>query len=684
MLKEDLYRNPFADYNANTMNSEQVTHLWENPFENYVVDITEAEVASDTKPIVLTGGRGTGKTMILKHFELSSEIVRADKERKDFSSFLKENNYIGLYLRFDVPLLKGFNELGLDEDAWVVIFAHFFEMVLAKTIIDSLGKLVDKGIVAESDELTLVSQFNELIPINGHRIKDISSWFRKEINYVSTYRSSIVFEKSTFKPDKIFNMGELSRPFISIIKEVCTLLKDVNFLVLLDEYENFLIYQQRVVNSILKFADNMAFRVGMRPMGFHTFDTVSEDEFIKEKRDYRNVLLENPLIKKEGDGTKYIQFLKGVAEKRLKSVPYFSEKGLTDLTTFLGEREDPVNEAKQIIKGRTTHFEVYKEEIKNIYKKKKIEYTLTDEQYEMLRCPDNPLFEMQNLRLLLKPYKFEFVLKAFRDYQEGVNSKEAQKYRNDYQNKYKLAYVFVLRSIYRVESKQYYGVNDFAYMSSGIAGTFVELCRCAFQYAYFSDREELLQGRISPDIQTRAARDVGKTELDQIKRIKNVGNEVYNFAINVGRSFIVDHVDKRIKYVETNQMSFNSSLLEKGSFEKDVFEAAVMWSVIQKKKELQQAGIGKDDEEIYVLNRVFAPVFNISARTRGGKNLELDIDSFKRLFEKKEDLEKIKNLEYTGEEEALDNIDAKSVADEKNYEQMSLFEYINPTEDDGE
>ena len=682
MLMEDLYRNPFADYNANTMSSEQIAHYWENPFENYVVDITEAEVSSDTKPIVFTGGRGTGKTMILKYFDLSSEIVRAGREKKDLNSFLMKNKYIGLYLRFDVPLLMGFKGLRLNEEAWEVIFAHFFEMVLAKTIIDSIGKLLINGVVDENCEDLLVKKFNELIPIDATSVKEISDWFRQQINYVNTFRNNRVFEDLIFKPIKIFAMGELSRPFIANLKETCPILEKINFLALLDEYENFLEYQQRVVNSILKFADNIAFRVGMRPTGFHTFDTVSEDEFIKEKRDYRNILLENPLIKKDGEGANYITFLKAVAEKRLKSVPCFCEKGLTDLSAFLGKREDPISEAKQIIKGRMNHFDVYKAEIKKIYRKKRIPYTITDEQYEMLRCPENPLFEMQNLRLLLKPNDFNYVLKAFKDYQTGVNSKEAQKYRNDYQNKYKLSYVFVLRSIYRVESKQYYGLNDFAYMSSGIAGTFVELCRCAFQYAYFSDRDELLQGSISPEIQTRAARDVGKTELDQVKRIKGVGNQVYNFAMNVGNSFIVDHVDRRIKYVETNQLSFNSSMLEKGSVEKSVFDAAVMWSVIQKKKDLQQAGIGKEDEEIYVLNRVFAPVFNISSRTRGGKNLELNVERFKRFFEKRVDIENSKGMDNADGEEDLDLI--KDKKDDDRYEQTSLFDSIIQSEDDGE
>ena len=108
-------------------------------------------------------------------------------------------------------------------------------------------------------------------------------------------------------------------------------------------------------------------------------------------------------------------------------------------------------------------------------------------------------------------------------------------------------------------------------------------------------------------------------------------------------------------------------------YEKSVFDAAVMWSVIQKKKDLQQAGIGKDDEEIYILNRIFAPVFNISARTRGGKNLELDAEKFKRFIAKEEELDNITVEDCDVDEEV-----------EEAYSQVNIFDIIVPTENDGE
>lgn len=672
MLVENSYRNPFSDYNANTMDSEQITDFWENPFENYVLDITEKEVASERKPLVFTGGRGTGKTMLLKHFDLSSEIVRAQKEGKELKEYILENGYIGVYIRFDSPLLRGFDGLGLNNEKWEVIFTHFFEMTVAKAYIDALYRLQEKRAITEEEGSKILDQIKEIVPMTEDTVISASKWFKKEINYVNSFRANIVFDEVNFLPQKLFTSGMLSSEIVKIVKEICPELAHINILVLLDEYENFLEYEQRIVNSIIKLSDNIAFRVGMRPMGFHTFDTVSENEFIKEKRDYRNILLENPLIKKEGDGAGYILFLKGIAEKRLSSVPCFAEKGMIDLSSFLGEKEDPVSEANKIVKGRKKHIDVYLNEIERTYKKRKEKFRITKEQLEKLLCDENPLYEMQNMRMLLKPYPVDFVIKAYSDYCNGVESDECKKYANDYVNKYKLAYVFVLRSIYRVESKQYYGVTDFAYLSSGIAGTFIELCRCAFQYAFFSEKAELFLGHISPEIQTKAARDVGKSELDQVKRISKVGNYVYNLAINLGRRFIVDHIDKRIKYPETNQFSFNSRLLENKSKEDETFQAAVMWSVIQKKKDLQQAGIGKDDEEVYVLNRIFAPVFNISVRTRGGNNPALDAEKFK---------------SYLSEEDAIESFDNEEdieLNSEDEFNQLDIFDIMLSGEDDGE
>ena len=86
-----------------------------------------------------------------------------------------------------------------------------------------------------------------------------------------------------------------------------------------------------------------------------------------------------------------------------------------------------------------------------------------------------------------------------------------------------------------------------------------------------------------------------------------------------------------------------------------------MWSVIQKKKGMQQASIGKDDEEIYILNRIFSPIFQISVRTRGGFNVEINEQEFIELILREEEMGRIE--EDISEENGIG----------KN-EQMSIFD----------
>lgn len=660
MPLENIYNNPFSDYNANTMDSRKIMDFWESPFERYLVGITEEEIAKENTAIFFTGGRGTGKTMLLKHFSISSQIARAKMEDKAFEQILIEKGYIGIYIRFDTPLLVGFDGLELSTEMWSAIFTHFFEMTICKSFLDALTKLIDMNVVSIDEENNLVQEVSKILGRDKVKsILELADLLGEDINYVNQFKSEALFDNIDFKPFKLYTFGSLSFKIVNIIKSVCPKFKEVNFLLLLDEYENFMAFEQKIVNSEIKFSKDIAFRVGMRPMGFHTFDTVSEVEFIKEHRDYRNVTFENPLIGKDDKG--YSEFLLGIAEKRLKNVSYFSNNKMIDIRQFLGEREKIEEEAKKIVKGRDKHIKEYLKEIKKTYAKNKIKFEIAEEQLNQLRCPENPLYEMQNMRMLLKPFDINYVIKAFEDYKNGTDSEEAHKYKNDYANKYKLSYLFVLRSIYKVETKQYYGFNDFAYLSSGIVGTFLELCRCTFQYAYFSDKEALLNGKISPEIQTKAALDVANSEFEQIQRISKYGNYVHQFTKNMGKRFAKYHVDKRISYPETNQFCLDSKKLQENSVEDKVFKAAIMWSVIQKKKGMQQASIGKDDEEIYILNRIFSPIFQISVRTRGGFNVEINEQEFTELIQRETEMGRIE--EDVSEENGIEENEQMSIFD---------------------
>lgn len=633
MTSEDLFKNPFTDYNANVMDSKKILDYWCSPFAFLrSVPILESDVYCDAMPIVFMGGRGTGKTMFLKYFSYITQRDQALREIQNGNfdtilSYLKTKGGIGLYLRFDGPILRSFQEKGVQQEKWDNIFTHYFELYLCKLYLKVIKDLTERG---EFDEGQINSKFvpevaRKLGKSDGvsRNISGLLDIVEDLLDEVASFRADIAFIDKDFCPTKAFSSQDLSYGIAEIALDTIMEIKDgINFIIFIDEYENYLIGQQVIVNTLLKFVrKGITFRIGMRLQGFHTFSTVSPNEFIKEGRDYSKLVFED-VLKKDKD---YQQFLSSIAKKRLESNPHFRQKNYLDISNFLGNREDLEKEANNLIKGKenqTKHFNllislVDEESIKEIR--------------EILSNPEHPLLEMLNILWFLRNNKPEQIRKAMNGYIKEDKSEEVKKYRRDYIDKYKLSLMFLLASAYHVR-KMYYSFNTFCYLSSGIVGNFIELCRKSFQYAYFEDRETLFEkGEISPELQSTAVRDLANSEMENVNRIPKYGSEIYTFVKNLGNIFREYHGDIFIRYPETNQFSIDMSSIDDKET-RDAFNAAIEWSSIQKKSGLQQDVPGGYRTEVYTLNRVFSPLFDITYRTRGGISEKYDASHLKILM----------------------------------------------------
>ncbi|MFC1910661.1 hypothetical protein ACFLXC_05185, partial [Chloroflexota bacterium] len=498
MTTESSFSNPFTDYNANVMDSRKILDYWCNPFSKKA-SLSEENLFKDNMPIVFLGGRGSGKTMFLKYFSYSVQKDAALRSRKvdparAIIPYLRSKGGIGFYLRFDGPLLRSFGGLGVG----VSVFSHYFELQVCKAYIEVIADLVQRK---ELNEQLLVAGFiPEIARLLGKKdfknVKDVKEFIEDSILEVTDFRAAVAFADVKFNPTKAFAPQDLSFRVPEIARDTIEELKDLNFVILLDEYENFDEHQQIMINTLMKFVKKgVTFRVGMRQEGFHTFDTTSPREFIKEGRDYSKHVFEEFLTRNED----YRSFLLDVARRRLASSPLLTSKNYLDIEGFLGVREDLEEEALKLV-GKPTgvpkHFELLKSTATGIL-------SVADARRAIAR-PDRPLVEMMNIVWLLRGKNLEETRLAMSEFIAGEKTQLSQKYRNDYTNKYKLSLMFLLISQYR-KHKMYYSFNTFCFLSSGIVGNFIELCRRSFQYAIFNNREELLEkGRISADLQDRA------------------------------------------------------------------------------------------------------------------------------------------------------------------------------------
>ena len=71
MITETKLKNPFAEFNADLMGGEDILRYWIQPEILFGTDASGIDFLGNI-PIIIEGGRGTGKTMLLKW--MSNEI----------------------------------------------------------------------------------------------------------------------------------------------------------------------------------------------------------------------------------------------------------------------------------------------------------------------------------------------------------------------------------------------------------------------------------------------------------------------------------------------------------------------------------------------------------------------------------------------------------------------------------
>lgn len=591
------------------MSPEAILELWCPPYS--ILSEKDADLFKE-KTLFFEGARGCGKTMLLKWLSSEVQSIRAGEENTPFLTHIADQEGVGLYVRIDNATLNAFTGPGYPEKFWEDLFSHYFEIAVARRVLelldliaeDPLGRPnsegIDRALQLIADELG-VSEITEIEGLKKH-VED-------ELRRVDRFRSGIAFQELEFFPHKAFKIGDLSAALPSIVCQNLPPLNESRLLISIDEYENFSRQQQRLINSLVRSSgEHVGFRLAMRKKGLKTKGTVSEQETIKERHDYRKVEFAQPLSKT----SEYRAFLEDVCRSRLEAVERFSEEGMTDIRSILG-KEDDEQEARDLVERSSRpqqHFD-YLEHAG-------IEGDEKEDVTETIRCEENPLLEMLNILYVIRgedPEDVKERMEEYLEWEETEDRHEKPKYAFDYKQKYKLSLLFLLNYAYKSD-KKYYGFNIYCFISSGIPRNFINLCKTAFYKAHFElGMEELIdRGSIPRDIQHEAAMKESESELSQVVEIPEHGEDIDRLVRNLGAIFLEHHKDPRVRYAEVN--TFNLILQEEEN--REVRDTCVMWSIIQEKPDFQPQGPDSQLEQLYTINRLLCPVFQLSYRTRGG------------------------------------------------------------------
>ena len=123
---------------------------------------------SDHRPRVLQGGRGTGKTTVLRGLSYQGQYAILNKDMEQFD----QNSYVGLYYRVNTNHARAFQGMGIGEEEWSRIFAHYFNLLFCREISIYLQWHREK---CQDDEV-LDARVCQLIATSLHIEKKIESF----------------------------------------------------------------------------------------------------------------------------------------------------------------------------------------------------------------------------------------------------------------------------------------------------------------------------------------------------------------------------------------------------------------------------------------------------------------------------------------------------------------------------
>lgn len=635
--------NPFKENRT-----EQMHDLWK-----YYVPFPGLDGAG--KPIVVQGGRGSGKTMFFQCNSWRQIISEAKKTGKATTTLLDDREFVGIYHRVDTTFVSSMQMR--EKNNWDSIFETYFSICILQELID------------------LTSTLYQDMPIDEEEISSFVGLFARRINPESRTDNlqSFRIETETYLDviEDIINGTEYkSLPRIRWVKAhrfICDLCKECNKLfkrnllykIFVDEYETLQEYQQKSINTLIKHSTlPVIFNIGLRPKGMKTNETVSETETIEAPHDYE-------LVKLGIDTESYNEIIKEICRKRIalaKENHKIPPNAPEDIDYLLGTYsiDEELNRISRV-KHELPHIEKLNELIRSLGKKEKLSQNQIDVYLRELSSQAPIINSRLHYALLCKQTQYT---PSLSDLYAAYTTKSARY--NHWMHNRKHGLIFLLCKEAKRE-KMYYGFDVFVTLSSNIVRYFLELCEQAFKIAYLNDYA--WESPISANIQTEAARYVSEYKVVDIAGYEPYGKELRLFTQYLGQIFYRLHtgIDNTLGEPEPNHFYTNDLSLPEQS--KKILSSAVMWNVLQEGEptKCKQSKLSPETVDYY-LNKIYVPYFGISYRNQ--RKIQIGVNILEQLLSGDE--EQAKN----GFRNFFKMLPCQPVVNENPSHQISLFDHV--------
>lgn len=572
------------------------------------------------KPRVVVGGRGCGKTSLLRYLCHQTQF---SNKRSNITETDILN--IGIYWRVDTQFAKMLSKRGFEDDSWNRAFEHLSVLMMCQEILKSLESIANSSFEffessnLNSFDFSILNSFRSEVP---NDFSELKKFIRREINYFQTWAGSIrTVEQPVFFPLKFV------KELVAEIKSQNDLFKNTDYLVYVDEYENLLVDQQRLINTWIKHSEMpLIFNLAMKPNSFLDKNTIG-NEPIAETHDYREYNLEDYYERIDFEVfAAEILFLRLWKNDNTIKIPILAEelrstlKGVLDKRTSDPYKKRVLNAAKDFLPSTSVD-----EMSKDVY----TDGTLYNRLKELIRraIKNNNLIGTIEDFLIPEFPQAGVIVPALLNRASSIEEllNEIEKLRSGKENKFNGTTDWIhnnlfgcLLLIYEPLGRIcpiYAGFEAFCLMSRTNLRHFLELCHKSISNDLLNSSKKALKA-ISIKSQAEASKQASSTFLREVKNFGNDGNKLHTFVLRIGTYF--SYAQKKPTQSEPEQNHF--SIKGNRSNELNRFlDDAVKWSVLYERRITKQKG-GENKAESedfeYILNPIYAPYFHISYRKK--------------------------------------------------------------------
>lgn len=619
-----------------SLTKNRTEHLGRDVWKDFVVPrfFKKIDLMSDM-PTRLEGGRGSGKTMVLRYLSYQSQF---STNRKAIP--LDALGRVGLYWKADTQFLRLLQKRGLEESDWVLIFQHYLTLKIALEVVESVIRVYSSDIdgLPKLDISDVKLGFLEDFGLNSGCLGELE----KEIKSLL-----IKTEVACQNIGGIGDLIKLPQSFVDVlvaeIKNGSEFLKDTVFCVYIDEYENLLSYQQKVINTRIKHSEPpLIFNIAIKINGMSETLTLGEER-IENRADYQIVNLENEIFGSEFEAYVAEIFIKKIigASPFIKSCVDIDESVLGD-PARIEERmgDEYVSKVKDLanrfLPGRShgdlaeevfetpRYYKKLKDEIRRALVERGSKYSAED-----FICVNNKKASIVNSSLLFRErLDVQDVFGNFSKLKEGCDNKYYAPTAWEHNN-FIGSYLRIVTA-YKGNSSFYSGFDVFTVLSSGNVRHFLELCRTAFSIVSEKQFSENLC--IDQKTQHMAARLASDELFREISRFTPWGVQLTNLVSGLGGLFQDCQSRESQSEPEIIHFSLKGDASDFSSEDRFLLEEAVKWGVLKTSESTKNKSSSAITDYEYILNPIYSPFFFITYRKN--RKIEIGISDLRGLYEK--------------------------------------------------